>query len=106
MNQIQLVRKMGPLGELMEKFPLFGELPEGFRLEIGRMHKGQLFLNGHNLGRFWQVGGNSAQSRYYLPRPWMRAQNTLAVFEEYGLPPQGVALCWGEPRNYVTTEAR
>ena len=33
MNQIRLVRKMGPLGELMEKFPLFGELPENFQFD-------------------------------------------------------------------------
>ena len=33
MNQIRLVRKMGPLGELMEKFPLFGDLPEGFQFD-------------------------------------------------------------------------
>ncbi len=32
-SQIRLVRKMGPLGELMEKFPLFGELPEGFKFD-------------------------------------------------------------------------
>ncbi|HEY6098642.1 MAG TPA: signal recognition particle protein, partial [Anaeromyxobacter sp.] len=32
-NQIRLVRKMGPLGELMEKFPLFGELPDGFQFD-------------------------------------------------------------------------
>ncbi len=32
-QQIRLVRKMGPLGELMEKFPLFGELPEGFQFD-------------------------------------------------------------------------
>jgi signal recognition particle subunit SRP54 len=32
-SQIKLVRKMGPLGELMEKFPLFGELPEGFQFD-------------------------------------------------------------------------
>jgi signal recognition particle subunit SRP54 len=31
--QIQTVRKMGPLGELMEKFPLFGDLPEGFKFD-------------------------------------------------------------------------
>ncbi len=39
-KQIQLVRKMGPLGELMEKFPLFGELPEGFQFDdkaLGRI---------------------------------------------------------------------
>jgi signal recognition particle subunit SRP54 len=32
-NQIRLVRKMGPLGELMEKFPLFGDLPENFQFD-------------------------------------------------------------------------
>jgi signal recognition particle subunit SRP54 len=32
-GQIQMVRKMGPLGELMEKFPLFGDLPEGFQFD-------------------------------------------------------------------------
>ena len=32
-SQIRLVRKMGPLGELMEKFPLFGDLPEGFQFD-------------------------------------------------------------------------
>jgi signal recognition particle subunit SRP54 len=31
--QIRLVRKMGPLGELMEKFPMFGELPENFQFD-------------------------------------------------------------------------
>lgn len=39
-GQIQLVRKMGPLGELMEKFPIFGELPEGFQFDdaaLGRI---------------------------------------------------------------------
>ncbi len=32
-QQVKLVRKMGPLGELMEKFPLFGDLPEGFQFD-------------------------------------------------------------------------
>ena len=39
-NQIRLVRKMGPLGELMEKFPIFGELPAGFQFDdahLGRI---------------------------------------------------------------------
>ena len=38
-EQIQLVRKMGPLGELMEKFPLFGDLPEGFQFDDQALHK-------------------------------------------------------------------
>ena len=38
-SQIRLVRKMGPLGELMEKFPLFGELPEGFQFDENALGK-------------------------------------------------------------------
>jgi signal recognition particle subunit SRP54 len=38
-NQIQMVRKMGPLGELMEKFPLFGDLPEGFKFDDQALEK-------------------------------------------------------------------
>lgn len=38
-GQIQLVRKMGPLGELMEKFPLFGDLPEGFQFDDAALTK-------------------------------------------------------------------
>jgi signal recognition particle subunit SRP54 len=38
-SQIKLVRKMGPLGELMEKFPLFGELPEGFQFDDTALSK-------------------------------------------------------------------
>ncbi len=72
-------------------------------LHIGKLHKGQLFLNGRNLGRFWQVGGyaqgNGVQSRYYIPRSWLRASNTLAIFEEYGLPPEEVTLTWGVSSN-------
>jgi signal recognition particle subunit SRP54 len=38
-NQIRLVRKMGPLGELMEKFPIFGDLPEGFQFDDAHLQK-------------------------------------------------------------------
>jgi signal recognition particle subunit SRP54 len=36
-NQIRLVRKMGSLGDLMEKFPLFGDLPEGFQFDDSQL---------------------------------------------------------------------
>jgi signal recognition particle subunit SRP54 len=38
-SQIQMIRKMGPLGELMEKFPIFGELPEGFQFDDAHLGK-------------------------------------------------------------------
>ncbi len=40
LEQIKLVKKMGSVGELLEKFPLFGELPEGVNFddkELGRV---------------------------------------------------------------------
>ncbi|MBS3733515.1 MAG: beta-galactosidase [Phycisphaerae bacterium] len=43
--------------------------------------KGQLFLNGHNVGRFWTVG---PQQHYYLPECWLEEENELMVFEESG----------------------
>ena len=32
-EQIRLVKKMGPLSEVMERFPLFGEMPQGFSFD-------------------------------------------------------------------------
>jgi signal recognition particle subunit SRP54 len=32
-NQIKLVRKMGSIGDLLDKFPIFGELPEGITFD-------------------------------------------------------------------------
>jgi len=39
-DQIRVVKKMGSLSDLLEKFPLFGELPEGVKIddsELGRI---------------------------------------------------------------------
>jgi signal recognition particle subunit SRP54 len=32
-KQVRTIRKMGPLGDLMEKFPIFGEMPQGFAFD-------------------------------------------------------------------------
>jgi hypothetical protein len=63
------------------------------------MRKGQLYLNGRNVGRFWAVDGT--QKSYYLPRPWMRGQNRLVCFEELGLRPDGARLEWGAGPEWV-----
>ena len=64
-------------------------------LDIGEMRKGQIYLNGINTGRFWKFGGT--QDLYYLPRAWMKPENTLVIFEELGLPPQKAQLVFGGP---------
>ncbi|HET6922330.1 MAG TPA: signal recognition particle protein, partial [Anaeromyxobacteraceae bacterium] len=38
-DQIRLVRKMGPVGDLLEKFPIFGELPAGFQFDDQHLHR-------------------------------------------------------------------
>ena len=68
--------------------------------------KGMLWLNGHGLGRYWQLpakrtivkgdkwlmpyvtldpSGKPTQARYHMPREWLRSgENTLLAFEEEG----------------------
>jgi hypothetical protein len=83
---------------LETRFPL----PEGEQpvyLKIGELQKGQIYLNGHNVGRFWKFGGT--QELYYLPRSWMKAENQLVIFEELGLNPQNTALAFGESKQWT-----
>ncbi len=51
--------------------------------------KGQIFLNGRNLGRFWSIG---PQECYYLPECWLRPSNELLIFDELGQAPAGSKL--------------
>ena len=61
----------------------------GLFISMGEMRKGQIYLNGHNLGRFMRC---PAQSRYYIPAAWLKDENRLIIFEEYGIAPDGVRL--------------
>ena len=54
-----------------------------FKLHLPGMAKGQIWLNGRNLGRYWQIG---PQECYKLPVSWLRADNQLAIFDEAGRP--------------------
>jgi beta-galactosidase GanA len=41
--------------------------------------KGVVWANGHNLGRYWDVG---PQMRLYCPAPWLhRGENDVVVFD-------------------------
>ena len=63
----------------------------GLFLYVVGARKGQVFLNGRNVGRFWTIG---PQQYYYLPECWLREQNELMVFEEGGNIPRRSRLCW------------
>ena len=64
-------------------------------LRILAAKKGQIYLNGHNVGRFWNIG---PQEHYYLPEPWLAKDNELLIFEEQGNIPSGSRLVF-RPRG-------
>ncbi len=49
-------------------------------LDMSSWGKGIVFVNGHNLGRYWSVG---PQQTLYLPGCWLKkGQNKIVVFEQ------------------------
>ncbi len=51
-------------------------------IDMSKWQKGVLWINGHNLGRYWNVG---PQQRLYCPTPWLKkGENEIIVFELYG----------------------
>ena len=49
-------------------------------LDMSKWGKGIVFVNGHNLGRYWRVG---PQQTLYLPGCWLKqGQNNITVFEQ------------------------
>lgn len=45
--------------------------------------KGMVWINGHNLGRYWKIG---PQQTLYVPGPWLKTgSNDVVVFENDGL---------------------
>ena len=59
----------------------YRETPQPLFLNVRGAKKGQLFVNGHNIGRFWDIG---PQEYYYLPECWLKDVNELLLFEEHG----------------------
>lgn len=50
--------------------------------DLSNYSKGVVFINGHNLGRFWNIG---PQKRLYCPASWLKkGRNELVVFDLHG----------------------
>ncbi|XP_010483173.1 PREDICTED: beta-galactosidase 4 [Camelina sativa] len=89
---------------------------EPLALDMNTMGKGQVWINGRNIGRHWPgykaqgscgrcnyAGtydakkclsncGEASQRWYHVPRSWLRSQNVIVVFEEWGGDPNGISL--------------
>jgi beta-galactosidase len=58
------------------------EQPADTFLDTSHLGKGQLWINGHALGRFWNIG---PQKTLYLPGPWLKkGENEVVVFDLNG----------------------
>jgi len=58
-------------------------------LHVAGARKGQVFVNGHNVGRFWTIG---PQEYYYLPACWLQEHNEVLLFVEQGHLPRRTRL--------------
>jgi len=52
-------------------------------IDMTGYRKGVVWVNGHNLGRYWDIG---PQKRLYCPAPWLKAgENQVMVFDQHQL---------------------
>jgi beta-galactosidase len=52
--------------------------------------KGVVWVNGHNLGRYWQIG---PQHRLYCPASWLRTgRNDIVVFDHHQIDPKPITF--------------
>jgi len=70
---------------LKASFPAAEHLPPLF-LHLGGLQKGQVWINGRNLGRYWVFGG--APHRLHVPAGWLQPLNEMVIFDEFGSSPR------------------
>ncbi|WVZ21205.1 hypothetical protein V8G54_008527 [Vigna mungo] len=76
------------------------DTPEGddpVVLDLGSMGKGEAWVNGQSIGRYWILfhdsKGNPSQSLYHVPRSFLKdSGNVLVLVEEGGGNPLGISL--------------
>ena len=56
-----------------------GNLGSDTYIDVAAYTKGIVWVNGHNLGRFWNIG---PQKRLFCPAPWLKEGiNEIIVFD-------------------------
>lgn len=66
-------------------------------IRLTGMSKGTIHVNGHHLGRYWQIG---PQEDYKIPIAWLKEENELLIFDEEGRTPERVRLMLDEMSRY------
>ncbi|HEY1166019.1 MAG TPA: beta-galactosidase family protein [Chitinophaga sp.] len=58
-------------------------------IDVSGLKKGVMWVNGHNLGRYWEIG---PQKRLYCPAPWLKkGTNEIVVFDLHQTAPASVS---------------
>lgn len=72
------------------RFSLEIQEPGDTFLDFAGWGKGCVFVNGFNIGRFWEIG---PQKRLYIPAPLLKkGKNEIILFETEGKAPNTIAL--------------
>jgi hypothetical protein len=61
------------------------------KLRLTGMSKGVVWLNGKDLGRYWQIG---PQEDYKIPMAWLEDRNELVLFDEAGVSAASIRLLY------------
>ena len=57
-------------------------------LDVSQWEKGVVWVSGHNLGRYWNIG---PQKQLYCPAPWLKkGKNEIVIFDMHLLAPKPV----------------
>ncbi|GHC77472.1 beta-galactosidase [Streptomyces flavofungini] len=73
-------------------------------LDLSGWTKGVVWVNGHNLGRYWSVG---PQQRLYCPAPWLKAgRNEIVVFDLHQTAPKPIRFAAALQSVCVLTNRR
>jgi len=57
-------------------------------LDVSQWEKGVVWVNGHNLGRYWNIG---PQKQLYCPAPWLKkGKNEIVIFDLHLMNPKSV----------------
>jgi beta-galactosidase len=63
--------------------------PADTYIDVSGLKKGVIWVNGHNLGRYWEIG---PQKRLYCPAPWLKkGSNEIVVFDLHQTAPASVS---------------
>jgi beta-galactosidase GanA len=65
-----------------------GNLFSDTYIDVSNFTKGIVWVNGHNLGRYWNIG---PQKRLYCPSTWLReGMNEIMIFDLHQIEPKRV----------------